>query len=167
MQLIQFGGVKPIDYRHKNQIDYDADAGTTSVNQENMPKEFTFAFFGKKEAPVLIVKGAGIVSIKNFFGSYRNYSLELSEKSTIVESTAFFRGWQTKVNGKKISYLDNDVIGGRIAYELEAGNYQVSSRFTQRTWPRLIGNGISAIALVIFLISLFFCWRQKDRKNKK
>lgn len=165
-QLLQFLNIKPIDYRHKDKIDYDADAGTTSVNQENMPKSFTFPYFETKQPPIFILSGAGEVKVKDFYGSNRHYSLDLTEKSIIVESTAYFQGWETKSNEKILEYIDNDVIKGRIAYELDAGKYEVSSRFTQKTWPRLIGNSISAIALLIFSMISFSFWK-KDRRNKK
>ncbi len=166
LQINQFWKIKPIDYRHKNQIDYDVDAGTTSVNQENMPKSFSFAFYGERPDPIFISTGSGKINVKNFFGSYRDYSLELKDKSTIIESTAFFQGWETKANGKLLSYLDNDQIKGRIAYELEAGNYDIKTRFTQKTPSRLIGNVISGIALLSLVISIFSFWR-KGRKSKK
>ncbi len=166
LQLLQFIKTEPIDYRHKDEIDYDASSETTSVNQENMPKSFTFAFFETKQEPVFILKGAGQVTVKDFFGSYRHYLLQLEEKSIVVESTAFFPGWQSKVNGQKINYLDNEEIKGRIAYELEAGQYEVSTRFTQQTWPRIVGNSVSAFALLLLLFVSFDFW-QKDRKNKK
>lgn len=166
LQLFQFSKVKPIDYRHKNQIDYDADAGTTSVNQENMPKTFSFPFFGKKEEPIYLLSGRGQIQVQDFFGSYRHYSLSLSEPSVIVESTAFFPGWQTIANDQRVDYLDDEVIKGRIAYELPVGDYQISTRFTQKTWPRILGNSVSAMALLALASSYFFLW-QKERNNKK
>lgn len=162
LQIVQFWQVKPIDYHHKNIIDYDADAGTTSVNQENMPKTFSFPFFEEKEEPVFLLSGQGEVKLNKFYGSSREYALNLKEKSTIIESTAFFPGWETKVNGQKVIYTDNEDIQGRIAYELGAGEYQVQSKFTQRTWPRMIGNSLSFFSL---LTCLWF-W-QKARKSKE
>ena len=166
LQFLQVLQVKPIDYRHKNQIDYDADPSTTSVNQENMPKTFVFEYFGEKKEPIFILNGQGTIATKRLNGSMRHYSLELEEKSTIVESTAYFSGWETMVNGKKIAYLDNEIVGGRIAYELESGRYEIKTRFTQKTWPRLLGNSISAFGLIIFSWLGFYSWR-KDKRNSK
>ncbi len=164
LQLLQFLQVKPIDYHHKNPIDYDADGGTTSVNQENMPKTFNFAFFETKKDPVFILHGKGQVTVKNFFGSKRHYALDLEETSTIIESTAFFPGWETKINGQKIKYLDDLEIQGRIAYQLPTGKYEVESRFTQNTWPRLVGNTLSAVGLTAWLVSLIFFRTSKRTK---
>lgn len=165
LQLLQFLQVKPIDYRHKNQIDYDADADTTSVNRENMPKTFTFEYFGERKESIFVLNGKGQITTKNFNGSSRSYSLNLEEKSTIVESTAYFPGWETKVNNKKVEYLDNEIIKGRIAYELEPGEYEIDTRFTQKTWPRLIGNSVSALGLFTFFSVGFYLW-QKDKRNR-
>ncbi len=164
LQLIQFLQVKPIDYRHKNQIDYDADADTTSVNRENMPKTFTFEYFGEKKEPILILNGQGTIDLKKFNGSTHHYFLELAEKSIIVESTAYFPGWETMVNNEKIEYLDNEMIRGRIAYELSPGKYEIKTRFTQKTWPRLLGNSLSAFGLITFLSLGLYLW-QKDKRN--
>lgn len=162
LQTIQFWQVKPIDYHHKNIIDYDADAGTTSVNQENMPKTFQFAFFESKKEPVFLISGKGEIKISKFYGSFREYSLNLKEKSIIIESTAYFPGWETKVDGQKVNYIDNETIQGRLAYELDAGEYQIKTKFTQNTWPRIIGNSLSFLSLLACL----WLW-QKVRKNKE
>ncbi len=164
LQLIQFLQVKAIDYRHKEQIDYDADPDTTSVNRENMPASFTFEYFGDKLAPIFILDGQGEVAIQNWNGSARSYSLDIKERAIVVESTAYFPGWETLVDNKKIVYLDNEVIKGRIAYELEAGQYQIKTRFTQKTWPRLLGNSLSLLGLVSFFSFGFYLWRKDKSK---
>lgn len=165
LQLIQFLQVKPIDYQHQTNIDYETYGGITSVNQENMPRLFTFEYFAERPGSVLILNGKGQINIKYFNGSSRHYVLDLEEKSIIIESTAYFPGWETKVNNQKVAYLDNDIIKGRIAYELEPGNYEVKTRFTQRTWPRLVGNSVSALGLLALFSVGFYLW-QKDKKSK-
>lgn len=165
LQLLQFLQVEPIDYQYKTNVDYEIYGGITSVNQENMPKSFTFEYFTERPAPIFILNGKGQIITKNFNGSSRHYSLKLEEKSTIVESTAYFSGWETKVNNKRIEYLDNEIVRGRISYELKPGNYEVSTRFTQRTWPRLVGNTVSALGLLTLFSVGFYLW-QKDKKSK-
>lgn len=164
LQFWQFLQVQAIDYRHKNQVDYDADPDTTSVNRENMPKTFTFEYFGEKKEPIFILSGQGSIDIKRLNGSFRHYFLELEEPSIIIESTAHFPGWETTVNNKKIDYVDNEVIGGRIAYKLEPGKHEVKTRFTQKTWPRLIGNSVSLLGLITLFSLGLYLW-QKDKRN--
>ncbi len=162
LQVWQFWQVRPIDFRHQEQIDFDADAGTTSVNQENMPKSFKFAFFAEKEEPVFILQGEGQVYLEQFYGTKRQYQLHLESEAILVESTAFFPGWETRIDGQKVNYIDDEMIAGRLAYSLPAGDYQVKSRFTQNTWPRLLGNCLSAFSAVGFI----FCFWQMERSNK-
>jgi len=74
----------------------------------------------------------------------------------VAEPTMIFAGWQTRLtptNGDqyKVDYLINDTTRGRIAYTLAAGTYQVSTSFTQWTWPRLIGNGVSGLTAIMLL----------------
>lgn len=163
LQIWQFWQLKPIDYRHQEKIDFDADSGTTSVNQENMPKSFKFAFYGEKEAPVFLIDGEGLVSLQSFFGTKREYQLKLDSNATIVESTAYFPGWETKVNGQKIGYIDNEAIAGRIAYSLPPGEYEVKSRFTQKTWSRLVSNSASILGLLLFIV----CFWRKEQINRR
>lgn len=163
LQFWQLWQVKPIDYNHKNIIDYDADTSTTSVNQENMPKTFSFPFFGNKEAPVLMLTGQGTIEPHAIYGSKKYYSLNLSETSTIVESTAFFPGWETHANGQLLEYIDNEQIQGRIAYQLPAGAYEVESKFTQKTWQRLLGNSISLIVFALFA----YKWGMQIKQHSK
>lgn len=165
LQFSQFLQVQAIDYRHKNQIDYDADPDTTSVNRENMPKTFVFEYFGEKKDPIFILSGQGKIDIKSLSGSSRHYFLELEEESIIVESTAYFPGWETTLNDERINYLNNEVIGGRIAYKLESGKYEIKTRFTQKTWPRLIANSASALGLITFFSFGFYLWRKDKRKH--
>ncbi len=164
LQFLQFLQIKPIDYQHQTDLDYETYGGITSVNQENMPKFFTFEYFNQRPAPISILAGQGTIDTKKLNGSSRHYFLELVEKSIIVESTAYFPGWETTANNKKIEYLDNEIIRGRIAYELDPGKYEIKTRFTQKTWSRLLGNSLSAFGLITFFSLGLYLW-QKDKRN--
>jgi hypothetical protein len=173
LQSLQFLNLKAIDYRDKDKVDYEFFGDTTSVNKENLPKTFTYQGFADWEATAEIKEGQGKVVVDKWRGSQRSYQLNLETDSLIIEPTAYFAGWQTKVKNldndgdwENIDYIDNEVIQGRIAYQLEAGNYQVKTRFTQKTWPRIIGNSVSALSLTIFSF-LFFKWRKDIKKSKK
>ncbi len=106
-------------------------------------------------------------------GSVRSYQLDLNTDSLIVEPTAYFPGWQTKVKNlnsddsawETIEHVDNELIAGRLAYRLPAGNYLVESRFTQKTWSRMLGNSLSLLSF----LTLIFCYASslKKAKNKE
>ena len=170
IQLWQFISLRPIDYTDKAKIDYDFFADTTSVNKENMPKTFIYQDFYDWEATPKISDDSGEIRVEKWRGSSRSYQLKLTETSTVIEPSAYFVGWETKYqklgeeNWQKLSYIDNKEIQGRIAYQLEAGEYKIRSRFTQHTWPRLLGNGLSAISLL--LLSAFYLFSLKKEKNK-
>lgn len=152
IQLITVLKVRPADYFHKNIIDYDAFSQTTSTANENLPKEFTYSEFADWQPTPTILNGEGSINVINWQGSQRSYQLSLQSDSTIVEPTANFIGWETTANNEKMEYLDNEDIKGRLAYQLPAGDYTVSSKFTQKTWPRIIGNTISLGAILVTII---------------
>ena len=172
LQSLQIISFKAIDYKNLKNIDYEFFSGTTSVNKENMPKTFTYQDFSDWEATAKILEGEGNVQVDLWRGSVRSYKLSLATDATIVEPTAYFAGWETKVKDLdnneadwvEEEYVDNDLIQGRIAYQLKAGNYLVKSRFTQKTWPRLFSNAFSILTLV-FVFLLFIKWRKDIKKN--
>lgn len=152
-QLIAVSGLNAIDYFHKQPVDYDLYAQSTSTLSENRSKTFTHEYFqdpiGWQPRP--IIDGEGEAVVEHWTGTSRKYQLSLKTPSTVIEQTMNFAGWQTNIiannQSQIIDYTDNQQIGGRIAYSLPAGEYQVSTKFTQRTPARLLGNLISIVAI--------------------
>jgi hypothetical protein len=150
--LLQFGQVlhlRPADYFHHDVVDYDFFAQSTSTSNENRSKTFTYNNIADWKPTPLIFQGKGEAQVQYWRGSRRRYTLQLTEESVIIEPTMNFPGWITYVHdeqGKRFSvpYIDSESIGGRLAYILPAGTYQVQSTFTQWTWPRVVGNTVSA-----------------------
>lgn len=173
IQFAQLFNTKAIDYRSKNKVDYEAYPDTTSVNRENLPQTFVFTGFSEWQPSPEIIEGNGSISVEKWRGSVRTYQLDLSADSLIVEPTAYFPGWQTKVKNLNtdnptwqiIKHIDNEFIAGRLAYRLPAGNYLVESRFTQKTWSRMLGNSLSLLSF----LTLIFCYASslKKAKNKE
>ena len=120
-----------------------------------------------------IIEGDGAIIVDKWRGSKRTYRLNLNSDSLIIEPTAYFPGWQTKVKNvssdnqswQMIEHVDNKLIAGRLAYRLPAGNYLVESRFTQKTWPRIVGNGLSLFSFLLLIF--FYVWFLKKEKNKE
>ncbi len=158
IQLVSQMRVKPADRFHKTNRDYDAFSMTTTTQRENLTPAFTYREIGDWQPRPKIIEGKGEINVGHWTGSNRSYQLQLSETSLVVEPTMNFAGWETVVQdsqGQKqlTQYLDDqDLIQGRIAYQLPAGNYQVESRFTQKTWPRLVGNTLSFLAMMAWLM---------------
>ncbi len=154
-QLINVWRFRPADYFHRERVAYDLFSQSSSTMNENMTKVFDlYKIHDFWKPQPIIVQGAGKFTVEHWTGSSRRYQLNLTEPSTVVEPTMLFAGWQTWVNGDKIEYALNDKTGGRLAYELPAGQYQIKTRFTQRTWPRIIGNGVSAAGMIVSLFYL-------------
>lgn len=167
LQLLSFSKAKPVDYFHRNNIDYDAFSQSTTTNNENLPKDFTYEDIGDWQPTPKIINGSGEIKVDYWSGSRRQYQLELTSSATLVEPTMNFAGWDTVafIDGEKlrIDYLNDDEIGGRVAYRLETpGKYKITTQFTQRTWPRLIGNGVSIVAILLALSLIFKKYASKD-----
>ena len=173
LQTYQVLSLKAADYIMMKDVDYEFFSGTTSVNHENKPKTFRYEELGDWERTPEIIEGKGNIEVKVWRGSIRSYELHLVSDATIIEPTAYFPGWQTKVKNlnednswKKVEYIDNQVIKGRLAYQLKSGDYLVKSRFTQQTCPRLLGNTLSALTL-LFVFMLLIKWKKEVKKSKK
>lgn len=146
----------PIDYFHKELIDYEAFTESTSTQKENTSRTFTYEnIFETPDKPAIL--GNGNATLQKWNGTEREYTLQLSEVSTIIEPTMYFIGWETLVTtdeGKnyKVTYDLDGEAKGRIAYQLPAGQYQVISRFTQKTVPRMLGNALFILSLISLLV---------------
>ncbi|MFZ5376490.1 MAG: hypothetical protein ACOZAN_02360 [Patescibacteria group bacterium] len=158
IQTIQIAMIKPADYLFKTITDYDAYPQSTSSLNENLPKTFGYLFIGDWQPSATILEGQGKVLVEKWNGSSRKYNLELDSRSTIVEPTMNFLGWETRVtnsDGKTqiAKYTDGEIIKGRIAYQLAAGNYQIETNFRQNTPARVVGNGLFFVGLILLLIN--------------
>jgi hypothetical protein len=160
-QLIAFSRIFPADYFHRDLRDYDYFSESTSTLNENRVRAFTFQDLKDWQPSPLILHGNGQATVEYWKGSDRQYTVHANSDVLVVEPTMNFLGWQTVVNGKKVSYTDSDEIGGRIAYHLSSGDYQVRTRFTQWTAPRIIGNTASVV-VIVFL----FAWLGKEQVAK-
>ena len=171
-QLVQIFSVKAVDYEVFSNADTNFSVISTSTNKENIPKTFSYEYFNHTNQTVEIIEGEGSVEIEQWRGSKRSYKLFLTTDAIIIEPTAYFAGWQTKVQNLDLNdsewvqkdYFDNEEIKGRLAYQIKAGNYLVKTRFTQKTWSRLIANSFSAIVLLI-VFSILIKWKKEVKKN--
>lgn len=145
--------LEAVDYFHRAIIDYDAFTQTTSTQNENRTPAFQFEAVPDWQPTATLLTGEGVVTTNFWRGSERSYSVTAVSSVTVVEPTMVFAGWLTTANGKPVRYLANEQTFGRLAYQLEPGNYEIRSRFTQWTWPRVVGNGVS-----LFTIA-WFCWQ--------
>lgn len=148
MQLCVARSQKPVDQFFKTNVDYEAFSQTTSTQNENLPIDFTYENIADWEATPKIEDGIGTTQVVYWRGSDRVYDLFLESEAVILESTAYFPGWESSVDDRNISYLPATQTGGRIGYTLPAGEYRVRTRFTQNTLPRRVGNSIFIVTFI-------------------
>lgn len=160
LQVIVLSKTKPVDYFSKNNIDYDLFAQSTTTANENLPKTFTYESFSASWQPSpSITPSGGDLVVNSWTGSHRQYQVKSTEEVLVIEPTMIFPGWRSEVKNldsgetSLAEYQDDQEIAGRLALRLPAGNYQVTTTFTQQTPARLAGNAISAITILTI-----FCW---------
>jgi len=154
IQIVGIAKLRSADYFHKENIDYDVFSQTTSTANENLPKTFSYLKFADWQPTAQIIAGdmSGKVEILEWTGSNRSYQLSISKKSTIIEPTMNFAGWETKVNGKLVKHKDDEQIRGRIGFELDAGEHKIETKFTQNTLARMVGNGVSLLVGLVLIL---------------
>lgn len=150
LQAFGFSHLRPVDYFHRDIIDYNFFSQSTSTLNEDRPKAFTFSDIGNWQPGPEFLTGTGSAQVATWRGSSRHYSLQVTQIATIVEPTMNFIGWQTTINGKKITYTDSSAIGGRIAYSVQPGSYTVVTKFTEWSWSRILGDSISIGIFLLF-----------------
>jgi hypothetical protein len=149
LQLVSVVKLQVVDRVNKKQVYYDVFAESTTTLNENRPKTFTYKQIAYWAPTAKVARGQAEISVNYWFGSRRSYDVKVGEKALIIEPTMNFPGWQTRANNKKVEYIDDEEIAGRVAFWLEPGHYTVKTRFTQQTWPRIIGNSLFVITFFL------------------
>lgn len=169
-QAIQTISNYPSQYFHWTNEEYEQMNHSTTTKNENKPNSFKYDLTEPRiNEPEILQGSAEVTTVSNWNGSSRTFSLTLLSDSILVEPTMYFPGWETVVtdangNTHKLSYIDNNVIKGRIAYHLDQGQYSVRTRFTQNTWPRITGNAVSVLSLVFIL---WFAIVNKEKSKRE
>ncbi len=153
IQIAQTIPLKALEYFSHDGDYYDSYGQSTSTQNENRAKDFEYLNIGDWQPTAKIISGDGVVTTQSWRGSNRQYQVVTTTPSTVVEPTMVFAGWETYVDGKLVDYQDSDEIAGRLAYALDAGTHEINSTFTQHTWPRMLGNSISVVTVVLLSIA--------------
>lgn len=175
-QFLLLADKKPADRFHKQPIDYDSFTQSTSTQNENRPITFTYQDIADWQPSPSVLVGEAQFDVDFWDGSVRQYRVSVLEKSLLVEPTMWFPGWMTEVSDQpslsqsRVSrqpgshasqpqpqnYVNNDLIAGRLAYWLEPGDYLVKTRFTQQTWSRQLGHGVTLISFGVVMLLAWF-----------
>lgn len=147
VQILSVWRLQPADILHKQNVDYDVFSRSTSTIDENRAAEFTYIYVSDWQPGPSVATGSAEISVHFWNGSRRAYHVQANEETLMLEPTMYFPGWETRVNDELISYVPRPETEGRIGYWLAEGEYEVTTRFTQNTWARTVGNTASGIAV--------------------
>lgn len=113
------------------------------------------------------------VRIDFWNGTQRRYEVDVENEAQVVESTMYFPGWETRIDGKKIDLWQyRKQFYGLLNFPVRAGRHVIETRFTQNTWARWLGNGLTMVGLVVLVVVEFELYKPvvrlvKDGKTKK
>ncbi|MCA9369308.1 MAG: hypothetical protein H6773_01370 [Pseudomonadales bacterium] len=157
--LISFSEVSkiaPVDTFSKSNEDYEFFTLSSSTQNENMAKGFTYNAIGDWKPTAVVLESGKNATIETASWSGREhiYTVVTTDAITLVEPVMVFPGWETTVNGTRIEYVDNEKVKGRLAYTLKPGEYAVQTEFTQNTPARILGNTVFFVTLgsVVYLL---------------
>lgn len=165
VQAVGFANIKPLAMINKPPIEYELFAQSSSTIHENRTPYFEVSEVGNWEPKPFLSTTSAQVTVEKWTGSSRTYRLKLPETTTVTEQTMWFPGWETQVIQNKtitqVSYLDQAESKGLLSYRLEPGEYQVTTNFTQNTFARMLGNGLTVLAGSAILIgSCYQLWKK-------
>lgn len=167
IHLVMLLSLMPADsFSHSNEY-YDSFGLTTSTENENMPTTYRFIPVDPWQPTAEVATGAASIAVESWTGSKRNYQVQASTDSLLIEPTTYFLGWETTANNVPVEYVFTDDTQGRIAYWLGPGDYTIESRFTQNTPARKLGNAVSgfAVSLLVFFAGLGLLETQRSNKQ--
>lgn len=168
VQLLQWMRISPPARIHFADEYYYGYTQTTTVFDEARPVTYSKPNGDLSQQRPLPESPAEIQTI-SWSGTKHHYTIDNSggiwqhipAPIWVVEPTAYFPGWETRIDGQKVD-IDPNHAQGQIAYLLPAGKHEVVTRFTQNTWSRLVGNGVSFVAgMSSILFMAYILWREK------
>lgn len=156
--LVAFWSVlqaKPADYVYKTDVDYASFPHSTSTQNENLPVTFT-GLIGELPAFASVTTGEGKVALDLWKGHRHSYNVHALSPVVISESTLYYPGWEIIARNLDTDEvleppISADLNKGWLSYPLPAGNYHIVTRFEENTWPRIVGNILSLIAIAAIL----------------
>jgi len=153
---------KPYERVLRSQESWLRSGETTSTMNENSPKGFNINTAYEVSEKIFMDKlvytenEQADINILSWDGSNHEYTVNTASMVYVTERTANFPGWETKADSNKLTYVPDPWNAGLISYKLDPGQYRMNTKFTQNTRPRLMGNSISFLTLVLITTALLF-----------
>lgn len=142
---------------------------TSSIKGLNMPKWFNLEKNHRLQVGwVFILEGKAESQVWEWRTQRHRYQVRVeSDQATIMERTAYFLGWEVRVDGQPIEInYEREDYPGVITYQLSKGNHQVDTRFTEQTSARQLGDKLSLVSGVVFLGALTQSWLFKNGRRR-
>ncbi|MEN8253316.1 MAG: hypothetical protein ABFQ62_03000 [Patescibacteria group bacterium] len=150
---------KPAAYTAKDDLDWHHFPLTADSYGEIMPVWFDSNRNLKLDKQLVLRWETGELSdLENNFseiqwlGSKMSYSVESSQSAEVIQKTAYFPGWEARVNNKQVdvNYKDTEY-PGRIIIPIEKGQSKIELEFSNNTWARKVGGEITLLGLVLWM----------------
>lgn len=141
---------KPFAWDKKPDMEYYDFLFTTSVLHENKPRWFEEGKTDQLQTRFTSLSGAvGFRELLWKTGLHR-YEIDSPNDTNIIEHTAYFPGWQARIDGKVANIAFNDKnYPGLIMISIPAGRHLIETKFTENTSARIIGDCLSIVAILL------------------
>ncbi len=158
--LLNFTSLKPVDKVNLSPETYLLYPHSTSTQNENLPLTAPSTRENRPDK-VAIIEGEGSLQIISWVSTKRTYQVKADNNLIIAENVFSYPGWEIKAK----NLVDNSVVQpetdpnlyhGWLAYKLPAGEYEVSTQFTENTLARIVGNITAIFAYSFILIMLIY-----------
>ncbi len=145
---------------------YLAYPGTTDYSLRTNTIWTAGEFFIRPKQQMEIIAGKGTISNVTRKSNLHTFTTNAVTPLGIVDNTAYFPGWEVRVDGKKVTIQFQDMNHrGLITFNVPKGQHNVRIRFKE-TPIRLLSDIISVISLAVIVGVLLFENRLK-RYTKK
>jgi len=94
------------------------------------------------------------------------YKINASQDTEVLDRTTYFPGWQVTIDDQltAIDYQKHEY-PGIITFKVPQGNHLIVVKFTENTPARILGDTISVLSLIIFIIWLKYAWGFNLKKS--
>jgi hypothetical protein len=164
LQIMSIIALQPADRFTHEKAYYLVHASSTLARNENRPQSFQVEILPNWEPKPRIATGEGTIPETTLWtGSHRIYQVEALSDVVVVEPTVYFAGWRTTIDGKVVP-IDQKVQQGLIAFAVPARPgqpYQIDTRTSENTTARKIGDVLSGISLLGWLVWFLGAWKKR------
>lgn len=134
---------------------------TTNDTGESSPI-WSVRFMEKPPAAHMeVIDGNAKIAELKRVSTYHEYKVEAEETTRVRENTLYFPGWETFVDGKKVSIEFQDPANrGLITFFVSKGDHIIEVTFKE-TRLRFFANFVSLASVVVVCLGVVYSWKKK------